>query len=719
VALPFSHGVPGPLHDWSWPLWRPEFSSLPHTYSSMWLDQGLGSENFRRAWSPNIISVATLGLLFGPRIGLVVYIAFSFFVGVLAAYAMARTIGAATATAIVAAVIYATSPVIIYRVFAGHSFFWLGYECLPLVGYAICSLDSRVAIALVTFILSLDTPVPKLLVVALIFTMLCSYVFKHPKALWSIPLTLGCAAPTFAAVIYGWTAGGLASVLRTFPMWEQNNSLAGVGALRGIGYFTQTFEHAVPWESQLWVDITFGVALFFIIGSIYRRTRASVAVSILSLLGYVLITAATGPWQGLFLTLYDRGFFSVFRDPYDFATFLSLSLLLAIAVIARKWWHLVLASCLLADQLWATIFGFYSMPRITLPEAAIRGLEAIADTPGNGHILYIPVVGRQNTATEGSETWPTFIGTHGTLNSYFDEGIVWSTTRYLSDRSYPPSSVLAASGVQWVVLRPGSPDWIRERFLRDRAMRLFLGYKNIQFWYNAAYHGRMIANWPCSSPLLFLTLIEIEEGHSTSCTSWSLPAQQQGYDVHIYNNWIPYRAGFPHDPVPFEAGLEAGVATLGARSYQLPAYLPPYTRFIAAGDFHVEDQLGAVRLSPCGAYCRVAHRSLRDGHLYPKGPAVIWGFQGYASRSTRGHFQHLFLVGDRLAIETSSLANMSAAGWRDGAGPLLVSHRSYRNVLFGGFLYNLVPMFICLASWLFAGVMALLGCSSLTRNIAP
>jgi hypothetical protein len=80
----------------------------------MWLDQGLGSENFRRAWSPNIISVATLGLLFGPRIGLVVYIAFSFFVGVLAAYAMARTIGAATATAIVAAVIYATSPVIIF-----------------------------------------------------------------------------------------------------------------------------------------------------------------------------------------------------------------------------------------------------------------------------------------------------------------------------------------------------------------------------------------------------------------------------------------------------------------------------------------------------------------------------------------------------------------------------------------------------------------------------
>lgn len=634
ACLPFLLlGVPGFQHDWSWPVDARQFNNLAHTYAAPWNPQSLGAENVRRSLSPTITLVSVLGSTFGPRLGLVAFVALSILVAICAAAILARDVGAGRFAALLVGVLYGTSPQLYYRIAAGHSFVWFDYALLPLIPWASYRRrNPALVVTCVALVVACGSSQGEMLLVTLLLAGACAVLFASWPTASGALLGVILSAPTFMAVANGLHSGQLSSSLATFPSWEINNSIPVRFALLGIGYFTGSFELAVPWANDMWYWVALAGALALLgLGLFFARARMRLLIAILIACGIVCSTAARGPWAGFAFWLYKFPAIDTLRDPYNLATLTEVGVVIAAAMASRSRIFFLLLAPLLCAQVWAFTVGFYSLPRAHFTTDDESVLSALAQAPGDASFLYLPMGGRLVSGNhQGSEYWPSNVGQHSSINAYFDEGIDLSLELALATHAIDPSRALAAAGVEWVVERNALRSQRDFAFIPDSALERVLSTPTATLWRNLAYSGRPIFSAHCAVPVLFSNLIRMAAKNPYTCAKWSMAAAPFGESQRIERDWIPYTG----DLVRPEFGVEAGVAPAMFAQRGVPYPLPPVSAkesidVCASGSFQIVAGRHNVPMVPVkdAKQCHVTAPAHAVAFLVPYGPVVIYGFR--------------------------------------------------------------------------------------------
>lgn len=398
-------GVPGFQHDWAWPFTRAQAFADAESALHIWHADGLGTSSS----APNAAAVGLILWCFAGVVGPLnaLHLLDIAFVAIAAsgAYYCAKSYEQ-SASGLVAAGIYCSSPVIYNKLFAGHIYYIIGIALLPWVtGFACRALKSEhrrlsytmacgVAIAFAAGQLQF---IAVCAIVILLVGLLApvSLSARAVVAMVALGTALVLHAADYAVMLQPQSGSGFASQAATVS-WQVSQSVPLLHAFAQYDYIggyarSALGSHATAAEQT--VAATLGLITVF---AIFARRQAAI-LGILLVCGGGLISAGTyGPLAvPLAYEVSRNGFATVFRELYNFdiLTSLGASLLAAQCVsTSNRIWRsaAALITCILIVAL-ALPFVLRPPHKTMTAVSASHAAEIMRETQAHtGRTLLLP-----------------------------------------------------------------------------------------------------------------------------------------------------------------------------------------------------------------------------------------------------------------------------------------------------------------------------------------
>jgi hypothetical protein len=482
-----SQSVPAFQQDWTWPLSRPLALQWLHAFVGLWDPRSLGQAN-ALPWQTYavIVQVACI-VVFGPSIGLGVWIVALQFGAACTCFAMLGAFGVRSVPArFTAALFYALGPVAFTRIAAGHLAYVLAYALLPLaiaIGRRTIEQPSATAAVALGVVIGFAACQVQFLVIAWLAVLPLAIAVRRASG-W--PLRLAMAAviavcmqlQALLPLLWSSTAT-LYLGQRALLSFEYNNSAPWGDAPVMLGYFTRYYQsHALPGA--------YGVLYFLLIASVaiavFVAPRPGLYALIAIAIGTVLTAGLYGPLSSVLAWSFEHtAYFAVFRDLHYFAALTAAGTALALGLsLQRLPRYAVLPALALVVWIVAPTLTGSDLREIVVPRPYVD--DALADMKvvehnGPGRVLWLP-------AEEP-------LGLHGANNQGRD------FTAYgpagnpsVSDDYQNPQLAYALA-----TLRAGKPDWnafamMNVRYLVFRAYVRSGRMENFGIGFPMAFAGR-------------------------------------------------------------------------------------------------------------------------------------------------------------------------------------------------------------------------------------
>jgi hypothetical protein len=337
------HGVPAYQHDWSWSLEPVRFRDGLLQMLSTWNEEGFGHPNPFATANPIAILTVASGLLITPKIGLVILLALiSLFAG-LGVIALTRYATQSQGGAIVAALLYLTSPVFFNKTSAGQLAYLEAYALFPWMLYAAVralSTGEYYWFAALAVLSGLESVQPQFFVYGPLAVLLFAVALWSRRGILAAVTAFGGAVLLNAPVVFAATSlqrGYALIVPHPVRQYEILHSAGALDALRMIGYLIPYAENAyarAPWGGAALL-LLFCIPLFACAGILLsRHNRLVQGVTLLGAAGIVLSMGERGPLAPLF----QWGFShvtatTVFREFYHSTVLTTLAYAIATAYL--------------------------------------------------------------------------------------------------------------------------------------------------------------------------------------------------------------------------------------------------------------------------------------------------------------------------------------------------------------------------------------------------
>jgi hypothetical protein len=321
--LAFTPGIPAYQHDWMWPLTQTGVSAALADLRDGWSWMGDGHRHLYPFAIYLFVPLLWAMYLIGSKTVLVGYLFGCFALSGAGASAAARLLGVRSRAAeLVAALLYAFSPVVFNKIAAGHYYYWIGYALLPWLLSLTCEpvRESRFwqRWALIALVLSVSWAQVQFL--AFDFALLALVVLARVQrvGLRCITAAVAVALLTHVYAIVMLVHPPLTTSLASqhaLPSGVISESAAWMEALRldgyPPGYYFVTVVNRVPWGAIL-ADLLVGVTVFALVGLVYasrsKRYARPLVITVLlfTLGGFVVVTGVHGPLGSMVVIAFER-----------------------------------------------------------------------------------------------------------------------------------------------------------------------------------------------------------------------------------------------------------------------------------------------------------------------------------------------------------------------------------------------------------------------------
>ncbi|MBV8726887.1 MAG: hypothetical protein JO233_03805 [Candidatus Eremiobacteraeota bacterium] len=426
VVLPLlGRGLPAYQHDWSWPFSRAGVVAGLLGHLSLWDPNGLGQSNALAGANPLLPIFALLGLVFGAvpsgKIVLLCCVAFS---GVGAAWCARRCFGASSEAAVLAAIAYVASPVVLNKIAAGHVGYWCAYALLPWIFER-----TRAAIAggwsrslTLALLCALSTLQPQFALFCLIVVVAAAlgYPFMASIRIFGAALAGVCVAmfPTAYALLNART-----DIAASFPyalgVSENARSASPYAALLNAHYIVPYYQKVFG-RTLLFALSGAAAGLIGLVVSLRKRNGAALAV--LLLVGLFFTTGTLGPFAVLWTWLFEHvPFTGAFRELYDASALIALAYALGAAIAFRgAAAQRAIVAALVVFAATPLLIGKLSVGVHNIVDDDPPFSAAMAQRP-NGRILPLPLLtplARNGSEPGGLDLFAPRDPTHPALTEY-------------------------------------------------------------------------------------------------------------------------------------------------------------------------------------------------------------------------------------------------------------------------------------------------------------
>lgn len=445
-----SGSIPAFQQDWAWPLSRSLSLQWLHGFIGLWDDRALGQAN-ALPWQTYAVATQTASILiFGPSVGLAIWIAGTVFLGAWRCGAMLERFGVARLSArMIGAALFAFGPVPFTRIAAGHLAYLLAYALLPwaieLAHETISGRHVRSCIAL-GFVVGLSAcQIQFYAIDGLAIALLIPFVSR--SAGWfgrlaaagalSIAVQLQALLPMLGSATPSLYLGQ-----RAILSWEYNNSSPFGAALVGLGYFTHYYEsHALAFAA-IALYVVLGVGLVF--GIVAARQPSLYAVALVAV-GTLGTAGLYGPASGILSWLFTHtAYATVFRDLHYFAALVAIGTSLLAGFALQRFRALVplfavLALWIAIPELSGNAIGDLVVPKPYVNDT-LADMRAIASA-GRGRVIWLPA--EEPVGLRDRKNWGRDFAAYGPAGN-----------PSASDDLQNPQMAYALA-----TLRAGHPDW--------------------------------------------------------------------------------------------------------------------------------------------------------------------------------------------------------------------------------------------------------------------
>jgi hypothetical protein len=394
-----SGSIPAFQQDWTWPLSRGLSLQWLHAFIGLWDPRGLGQANPLPWETYAVVLQVAFILIFGPSLGLAVWIVALEFGAGYACWRMLATLSVPSVWArFTAALFYAAGPVVFTRVAAGHLAYLIAYALLPLVVlFAKQTIENAGLLpsALLGLLVGLSGSQIQFLAIDWLVVLPLVPVVRRIAG-WPARLLLaaGVAIAVQLQALLPLAISSTTSLYlaqRALISWEYNNSSPFSAAIVMLGYFTHYYEsHALPW-AQIALYVLAGIAA---VGAMIACGRLAAYAYFVATVGILMTAGLYGPLSGpLIWAFAHSAYFTVFRDLHYFAALTSLGVALLIGLALQRFGFATPALLLLV--MWSvepTLAGS-DLSSVLVPRRDVR--DAVGDMRavhihGPGRVLWLP-----------------------------------------------------------------------------------------------------------------------------------------------------------------------------------------------------------------------------------------------------------------------------------------------------------------------------------------
>jgi hypothetical protein len=457
--------IPAFQQDWTWPISRQASYEWLQSFFGLWDPRSLGHSNALPWQTYAVVLQVAIVAIFGPSLGLAVWIAALEFGAALACVAMLAEFGVWSRPArLVAALFYALSPVVYTRVAAGHLAYVLAYALLPLiVVFAKRSIENRAWTPCVMLGVTIGFAGSQIQFLGIAWlAVLPLAIFVARARAWALRLLVAAGIAvalqlqSLLPLLFSSTQS-LYVTQRALLSWEYNNSSPAASAPIMLGYFTQYYElHALPWAFAVLYALL-GAALLL---GILASRRAGAYALVIAAIGATLTAGLYGPLSAPLAWIFDRTFYATaFRDFHYFAALTAIGIALGLGLGLQRVRYAAAPCALLVVWIVAPAATGSEFSALLVPPHyvadAVTDMHAI-EAHGAGRVLWLPV------------EEPLSLSGAGNLGRDFVAYGRSSNPAVADDFQNPQLAYAIAT------LRDGKPDWNAFRAMSVR----FLVFRN-------------------------------------------------------------------------------------------------------------------------------------------------------------------------------------------------------------------------------------------------
>ncbi|HVS45397.1 MAG TPA: hypothetical protein VMS32_01905 [Verrucomicrobiae bacterium] len=577
------HGIPAFNHDWSWPPDRIQAWSQFRDAISPFTANNFGQLNFYIGSAPSALVAALAVQMFGAQLGVKILSSLLLFGALLAAFALAKRLGATPVVGVSCALVYAASPVVANEMAAGHLGYLFGYAALPIITLSGLQLamGSRRTLAVLALIVVVPFSIaqPQFIAFdALVILVLVPWARTGRDRLVLVltALAILCASPyEIVLVLFSHPLTAL-SADRANLHWEAANSSALWKAYIGSAY-VRPYDAGVP-AALLAGRAAAGVLLWLIAIVNVVRTRRWTTFLALTVLAAWLNAGANGPlWSVMSFAFAHVPQLAIFRELYHFSGLIMLGLLTLCALSRLRpiTWVLPLAAILFALP---QLTGDYWQLVSTYDNAEIATVARIVNADrGTGLVMFWPLLQPlgESAALAGADPDAFAIGSHPSLSEFVPVQPLSQLGALMCDSKRDPGRILAQFGVRYVIVRTTWRSFYDQRMepgLRD----LVAGRDPQNCADDRVLRGLQVV-WRGESHALALVSVPTPRVGGTLFADpvWRLPIERafdpSDLTADPRRGWVDGNRWQWWDPT-FYGPVNPGIFSMGHVAYELPIH---------------------------------------------------------------------------------------------------------------------------------------------------
>jgi hypothetical protein len=489
IALAFTlpliahQGLPGYLHDWSWPPDAESMRFYVQRAWSSWSSDGLGGPNFFPSALPHFVVLWLLAPLVPTKVLLVLSLIVAWAVGIFSIALIVRTLASAPQWITLAVgTLYMAAPLVLTKTVAGHIAYVEAYAAFAAFAASLFSIRNsahpwrwvaRAALAGAFTLLQLQfIGFDALLLLALTAATVVPVRHAIVVAVFMVAASLpALAGPIFIAG----DGSGTIAMQRAVLSWQQIQSVQPLPALEGRGYFTYYFENVAPHQA-LWAHVLLIAPIAAAIGAIVsRHRRAAAALVAIGIVSWLACTSLKGPAAPLFRDLFLRfNDMSLYREVYDtLAPYVLAVAVLAGVAFSRLWRPL--SAVALAVLLLTLSVAWARWPKLVGTESAQLLAQLPKTMSGHGRVVWWPAaqpIGPLGDGPGGVD--PLAFTPLGTLTPLFEYEPYGLFASAVYDQTHGNGIAAAREfctlGVQKIIERPHLVSYVSGRASRPQPL---------------------------------------------------------------------------------------------------------------------------------------------------------------------------------------------------------------------------------------------------------
>lgn len=519
-------GVPAYQHDWSWSLDPLRFHDGLLQMISTWNEEGLGHSNPFATANPVALFTVVLGIVFPPRIALLILLGMISVTAGTGITGVAKRITGSTPGALIAVFLYVASPVFFNKTSAGQLAYLEAYALFPWTIYwtvrALREGGYANYIALAIFS-GLECVQPQFFAFGILQAALFALAFHNTRSLAVLATVTAAELLLNLPNVYAAMTlqrGYAFTIPPPLHQFEVLQSARWPEALRLLGYIIPYADSAygrAPFggiaAALLWAVPVLGFA-----GLIFTWRKPAVHGALaLAIVGILISMGERGPLSGLFAWGFvHESATTLFREFYHAAVLTSFAFAIGTAcAVAALPASAPLAAVIYVLALLPLAAAGHSIDLhfLAVPEGQSDAIDYIRSQP-DGRVLALPykVPLRAGKATpSGIDVFAYVDRRHMLAGEYGSTPEIDAAAGMIADHQYADAkAVLQRYGVRYLVWR----DWVTSAFpdsLLDRFQRTY--FKRAQAVFNSdvdhsalttavhCYEGTCVGTLPLARPL--------------------------------------------------------------------------------------------------------------------------------------------------------------------------------------------------------------------------